>query len=884
MKRFLIAALASLFVFTAAAKPGIVRMTVDYQSCPITVGAQPPVFGWQLSAGDKLLQKSYRIVVASSEKKLRKGDYDLWDSGTVKSDVSVGIPYGGAALDSRAECWWKVIVKVGARTLKSDPQLFRAGLLGPKDWYGNWLGVVSPDDVMTGHVKIPARYLRKSFKLNGKVENALLYICGLGSYEAFINGGKVGAGEVLTPTVSDYDKTVYYNTYDVTDMLARGNNAIAVVLEGGRYTSMRIKTDEGIPNIRHYDVPKMIAQLEVTYRGGRTEIIKSDATWKQSCGGPIRYSSEFDGELYDARMELGDISDARFSDKRWENAPLISAPQGDLVPQPNPNIAVQDLVKPVSVTRKGDRYILDMGVNMVGWLRIKGHGEPGDTVRLRFAETLGPDGELYRDNLRMAEVTDYYVVGKTEPFDWHPSFTYHGFRYAEVSGLSYEPAVEDFEGQVFYDAMAVTGSFSCSNEVINRVCGNAFRGIRGNYRGMPTDCPQRDERMGWLGDRTNGCYGEAFLFDNHQLYYKWDRDIAEAQRESGSLPNVAPTFWPIWDDNVTWPAAFLTVADMLYRQYGDDRAIRENYDAMKKWLVYMKTTYGRNGLIIKDTYGDWCMPPESLELIHSKDPSRITAADVLSTAFYYRLCGIMERFATVSGHLEDISYFAEEQWTAKDAFNKSFYHERDGYYANNTVTANILPLWFGMVPSGGVWKVFQHIVDKTEQDFGGHVSVGVVGIMQLLRTLTEYGRLDLAYKLATETSYPSWGYMAEQGATTIWELWNGNTAAPAMNSGNHVMIIGDYLIWCYEYLAGIRPAEPGFKKITLSPFIPAGLDRVDCTYDSVYGRIESHWHREGDRLQWTFTIPSNTTAEVLVPGSSKVKNYSSGTYTVEAKL
>ncbi len=884
MKKILFSVLAALLPLALAAKPEVVNLTVDYSPCPVTVGAGTPLFGWQFSAADKLVQKSYRIVVSSSEKNLRKRKYDLWDSGTVKSDASVAIPYGGAPLGSRTVCWWKVIVKTGKGTSESAPQVFSVGLLSPKDWYGNWLGVVSPDDVMTGHVKIPARYFRKSFKLSGKVERATLYICGLGSYEARINGAKIGEGEVLTPTVSDYDKTVYYNTYDVTDRVWKGKNAISVVLEGGRYTSMRIKTDEGIPNIRHYDVPKLIAQLEITYKGGKTEIIKTDTSWKMTTGGPIRYSSEFDGECYDARMDLGNCSDARYNDKSWAQAQLISAPQGDLTVQPNPNIAVQDLVPAVSVTRKDDRFIIDMGQNMVGWLRIKGHGQPGDTVRLRFAETLRPDGELYRDNLRKAEVTDYYVVGSKEPFDWHPTFTYHGFRYAEVSGLSYEPATTDFEGQVFYDAMANTGSFSCSNEVINKVCRNAWWGIRGNYRGMPTDCPQRDERMGWLGDRTNGCYGEAFLFDNHRLYYKWIRDIAETQRESGQLPDVAPAYWPVWGDNMTWPAAFLTASDMLYRQYGDDRAIREHYGEMKKWLVYMKETYGREGLITKDTYGDWCMPPESLELIHSKDPSRITEPSVLATAFYYRLCKLMEGFATLAGHPEDIPYFAAEQVIAEDAFNRKFYHEKEGYYANNTVTSNILPLYFGMVPSSGIQKVFRHIVDKTEKDFGGHVSVGVVGIMQLLRTFSEFGRLDLAYKLATETTYPSWGYMAGQGATTIWELWNGNTAAPAMNSGNHVMIIGDYLIWCYEYLAGIKPLEPGFRKIGLAPYIPDGLDRVDCTYDSVRGRIESHWQREGRKLTWTFTIPSNTTAEVTPPGGGKAKTYGSGTHTLEVKL
>lgn len=887
MHRFIacIAALTLVLPGIAAEKLEVRNVTVEYAPCPVTVGTTEPIFGWQISSTKGgTVQKEYRIVVSSSEEKLASGDYDLWDSKKISSGRSVAVPYAGKTLGSRDECWWKVFVKTNNGKAESEPACFRVGLLDGREWTASWIGTTSEADRLEGHVKIPARYFRKAFRIDARIVRATLYICGLGSYEAYVNGEKIGEDEVLAPTLSEYDKTVYYNTYDVTDLVTTGRNAIGVVLGGGRYTSMRLGANDGIPDIKHYDLPKLIAQLEVTYNGGETDIIGTDASWKCTAEGPIRYSSEFDGEFYDARAEIPEFANPFFNDRKWADASIFSAPIGTLTPQPNPNIRIQDRIVPVSVSRKGDRFILDMGQNMVGWLQIKAHGTPGDTLTLRFSESLQSDGNLYTENLRNAEVTDRYVIRDRRDFVWHPTFTYHGFRFVEVSGLSYEPVAEDFEGQVFYDRMATTGVFETSDPTINEVFGNAFRGIRGNYRGMPTDCPQRDERMGWLGDRTTGCYGESYVFDNHLLYAKWNRDIRETQRPSGQIPDVCPAYWQMWSDNMTWPGAFLTTADMIWQRWGDTRPIRDGYDAMKLWMGYMKEKYGDNGIITKDTYGDWCMPPESLGLIHSKDPSRITEGALISTAFYYRFCKMMSRFAVVSGNREDAAYFEDEAALTRKAFNDKFFFKRLGYYSNNTVTANILPLYFGMVPEGYEEKVFGRIVEKTEKDFGGHVSVGVVGIQQLMRALTEFGRLDMAVRMATDTTYPSWGYMAQQGATTIWELWNGNTAAPAMNSGNHVMILGDLLVWYFEYLGGIKPAEPGYKRIRLQPWIPDELDYVKCSYDSIYGPIQSFWKKQDGKLTWKFTIPANTTAEVHIPGEKKAREYGSGTYTVVVKL
>ena len=753
-----------------------------------------------------------------------------------------------------------------------------------------WIGSVEMDDTLGGALVLPARYLRKEITLDRKVKSAKLYICGLGLYDVWINGELISSGQVLSPTVSDYTKRSYYNVFDVTSALnkrapkyaEKGKKAIAVVLGSGRYHMLKgWMTD--------YGLPRLWLRLDINPGMDNARTIVSDETWKVSVEGPVRADNEYDGETYDARMELDGWTEAGYDDGTWTDALVMDAPGGKLVPQPNPNIAVQDRLTPVSVMKSGDsRYVLDMGQNMVGWLRVKASGiAAGDTLTLRFSETLNPDTTLYVANLRTAKQTDHYVSKGVQAFTWHPEFVYHGFRYVEVTGLAEEPKPEDFEGQVFYDKMDVTGTFECSDPVVNQVYKNAFWGIRGNYRGMPTDCPQRDERMGWFGDRNMGCYGESYVFDNHALYSKWLTDIEDTQLENGSLPDVAPPFWRIYSDNMTWSGALISVADMLYRRFGDAEPVKVHYAAMKKWLDYMREKYCVDGIMTKDRYGDWCMPPESPELIHSKDPARITDGAVLSTAFYYYYLRKMEEFAQIAGRQEDIPVFKAQAEESLKAFNEKYFHADEGFYANNTVTANLLPLYFGMVPEESCQAVFDNIVKKTEVDCGGHVSCGVIGIMFLMRTLTDYGRGDLALKIAASDTYPSWGYMAKSGATTIWELWNGNTADPSMNSGNHVMLLGDLLIWEYEYLGGIRAAEPGYKSIELRPFPIKGLDYVNCSYASAAGRIVSNWTLKDGRFSWHVEVPSGTVATAFIPaagGARTEKALQPGSYDFTAEL
>ena len=885
---------------------------VEQQFHEQALSTAQPRFSWNYETTEnEVVQQNYRIIVASTADNAQNGIGDLWDSGVVPSNQMLYIPYAGKELHSRDKAYWKVITTVTAKGKKakveSDVKSFEISLLNQDDWQAKWIGHEFEDDVLVGKTRLAARYLRKDFALKNDIKEARLYVSGMGVYSAYLNGCEVAPEELLKPTLSWYSKRVYFNTYDVTNMLQQGDNAIGIILEGGRYTSIRYNEAnpnwDGTNHVFGFGTPRLLLQLEVTYKDGQKETIVSDETWKITNRGPIRTANEWDGETYDENYDLGDWNTAGYVASSWLQAELVEAPEGQLSAQPNPNITVMEKLKPVSMFQKSDKWYLDMGQNMVGFIDMKVRGQqPGDVITLRFAELLTPDSLLYTANLRSSENIDKYIVASStiqqlttsnyhfnnqqSTIHWHPTFVYHGFRYVEISGLRETPNLDDFEGWVIYDEMPVTGSFETSNEIINAVYHNAYWGIRSNYRSMPTDCPQRDERLGWTGDRTTGNFGESYIFDNHQLYAKWLSDGDDCQWDNGSLPNIVPPYWRGYTDNMTWPGAMVTVTDMLYTRFGDTEPIRQHYAAWKKWILHMKNEYMRAGLMPRDTYGDWCMPPESLELIHSSDPTRITDATVISTPFYCYLCGKMAKFAEILSFTEDVDFFNQEITTTTIAFNDKYFNRVTGVYANNTVTANILPLWFGMVPKELENKVLESIIEKTMNECGGHVSTGVIGIQQLMRCLTEYGRGDLAFKIASNDTYPSWGYMVRNGATTIWELWNGNTADPAMNSGNHVMLLGDLILWEYEYLGGIRALEPGYSKIQLKPYPIEGLDFVNCAYNSVSGPIESHWKREGNHFEWDIVIPANTMAEVCLPTSNgyETRTYGSGKYHLSSEL
>ena len=717
---------------------------------------------------------------------------------------------------------------------------------------------------------LPARVLRKEFAVSRKPERATAYVSGLGLFELYVNGSKIG-DQVLAPGLTDYDKHVQYVTFDVTRQLTMGRNAIGLMLGNGRYHGPR----GGAPlGTRNFGDPKAIVQVNVEYADGSRGQVVSDESWTLATNGPIRANNEYDGEDYDARMELKDWSRPGFNDSGWRAAKLVRAPSGELVAEMAEPLRVVETLHPVNVRQlRPGVFIVDMGQNMVGWCRLRVSGASGNTVTLRHAETLQENGELYVENLRSAQATDTYTLKGGGAEVWEPHFTYHGFRYVEVTGYPGELQAANIEGLVVQDAMTQVADFTTSNELINHLHKNIFWGVRGNYRSIPTDCPQRDERQGWMGDRSTVSRSESYLFDVAAFYNKWLDDIEDSQRPDGSIPDVAPNYWMIYSDDVTWPSTFALVPGVLYDQYGDLRTIERHYPALRKWIAHMRG-YMKDGLMPKDTYGDWCVPPESPRLIHSEDPARKTNGTLLGTAYFYKMLRLMERYATLLDKKDDAAEYASLANTMKIAFLQRFFNSSLNQFDNGTQTSAILPLAFDLEPAGTREAVFDHLVGKIHQESQDHVGVGLIGAQWLMRTLSENGRADLALKIATQTTYPGWGYMIEKGATTIWELWNGDTADPAMNSGNHVMQIGDLGVWLYEYLAGIRadPEQPGFKHAIIRPYPVEGLTFVKASHKSLYGAVSGHWKKENGHFLLDVSVPANTTATVYLPGSGATES------------
>ena len=887
------------------------NLRVENIEKPFGIDTDTPRFSWQIvSDKQDVRQTAYQIIVCDD-----KGE--AWNTGRVESDRQLWIPYAGKQLKSGSFCTWKVKVwtSVGETEWSSD-ECFSIGLLDEGKWSGYWIGLerLLPGEERGMHTRMAARYLRKEFQLKDRqVKRATAYVAGIGLHEFYVNGQRIGDG-VLQPVPSDYRKTIYYNTYDITDaMSGTPRHCLALVLGNGRLFPMQQHKPY---KIHTFGFPKCRINVIVEYTDGTTQRLQTDDKgWKVTADGPIRANNEYDGEEYDARKEMTGWSEVGFDDSKWLKAERTDIPQAYLRAQMTPGMKVLQQIKPLTSHLSPLTSLVDVGQNIAGWLKVRVRGQKGDTIRIVYAEKLNADGSLFRDNFRNARSTDVYVCNGDEGKDgrwWHPTFVYHGFKYVEVAGLK-NATKDDFVAEVVADEMRTTGHFECSDTILNKVMRNAWWGVLDNYKGMPVDCPQRDERQPWLGDRTMGALGESFLFDNERLYTKWMRDICEAQRTDGCIPDVAPAFWNYYSDDVAWAAALPFCCDMLWRQYGNREAIDRSYPYIKKWVQHIIETYGKDGVIHCGKYADWCVPPEKLELIHSQDPDRKTDVTLISTAYIIRTMQLMELW----GCEADLWRPIREQMTA--AFNKKFLTVKRGtsprpghvlypdsvYYGNNTVTANILPLAIGIVPDDCKDDVIKNVVENICVKNKNHVSCGVIGISWLLRGLSDHGFSDVAYRLATTKTYPSWGYMTENGATTIWELWNGDKASPKMNSGNHVMLLGDLLTWCYQYIGGIRQTASipdglpsatvpcgsltagqsvalqfpqGYKHIVLKP----AFDIQDCewanvSYDSPYGTIKSHWRKTLQHMEWDITIPCNTTADVCLPDGT-TQTVGSGSY------
>ena len=860
----------TLLPLLALGHVGVTNLKVEHMEQPVGIGNAAPRFSWQITSDKQNVQQTaYQVVVTTD-----KGE--VWNSGKVDSDQQLWVQYQGKKLTSNVHCTWKVKVWTNqGESAWSQEEPFSIGLLTETHWGGRWIGLeqMLPGEERGLHTRLAARYVRHEFDLNKPVKRATAYVAGVGLHELHVNG-KIYNRYVQVPIPSDYRKTIFYNTYDITEALQE-KNAIGLILGNGRYFTMRQNKPWKMPV---FGLPKCRINVIIEFEDGTTKRIATDEKkWKLTAEGPIRANNEYDGEEYDARKELTGWDQPGYDDKAWLQAERAAIQTGTLRAQPAPGMVMRPYgTKPLQLKHN----VYDFRQNMSGWIAFTPMGKEGDTIYVKYAERLNPDGTLYLDNLRDSRTEDIYVCGKSSnsTSEWHPIFATHGWRYARITG-----PVKDVKAYTVSDEMATTGSFECSDTILNKVMRNAWWGIYSNYKGFPVDCPQRNERQPWLGDRGMGCWGESFILDNERLYTKWMRDICESQREDGVFCDVSPAYFNYYNDDVTWPAVLPLACDMLWRQYGNREAIDQSYPAVRKWLNHLLEEQMQDGIIIKDTYGDWCMPPERLELIHSEAPDRKTDGELISTAYFIHILQLLEQWGCEADHWRPI-----REQMIKD-FNRKFLTIKRGtsprpghvlypdsvYYGNNTATANILPLAMGIVPEDCKQDVARQVVRNICIQNKGHVSCGVIDISWLMRGLSDNGFADVAWLLATQRTYPSWGYMTENGATTIWELWNGDKANPKMNSGNHVMLLGDLLRWCYEYLGGIKR---DVNHIVLKPsFEIQNCEWANVSYDSPYGRIVSNWKKTLQHLEWDIEVPCNTSATVCLPDGT-TKEVGSGKY------
>ena len=866
--KWLPAALLLFIPLFLSGKPQVVDLTTELRVNPEGIDCATPRLSWKvLSDRNGTVQTAWRIRVS-------KDGRTVWDSGKTLSDACVLVPYGGGALESESDYEWKVKVWTSDGASRwSAPARWSTGLRDSSSWMGaQWIGINEKEKLKEDPNHLAARYLRKTFRLDGRVASAKLYMSALGIGDASLNGVRVCEDKFMHPPVL-FDKTVYYRTYDVTPLLQSGDNVLALLLGCGRYQSLSART------LRSVSDPRVKLVLKVRYKDGGEAFIISDTTWTGTSGGPITSNNEYDGEYYDARLEMPQWRDLGFTpDSRWRSVDEMRAPKGRLRAMTMDDMAAQDVIMAQTVKQVGpERYIVDFGQNMVGYVVMTLEGKEGKPIVFKYAEKLTDAGDsLNMASLRRTLATDQYTPAADGAFTWTPTFPMHGFRYMQVEGVSAAPEAANLKGVVIWDKMDVRGHFACSDERLNRLYKNIYCGLRSNYRGMPIDCPQRDERQGWIGDRGGTIWGEPYLFNVAPLYRKWMDDVFESMKNN-RISVVSPRYWSIFTDDMSHSSVFLYMAEMLASRYGDDSGIRTYYPAMKAWFEHATGKNLKEDDIFrmkKDEYKDWIVPPESPELIHATDPSRITNSPVLQTGI---LCGTLDllmRFARLTGNEADVPAYAAMKARVVEAFNREFFDPERNCYDNNTLTANLIPVYFDLVPEGHKQAVVENIVRRIEDDFGGHLCVGNVGMRYVMEVLTRNGHADLAYRLCTIDTYPSWGYMIKKGATTVWELWNGDEAGPAMNSGCHAHLIGDLLRWYYEDLAGIAPeptdsgiiaGAPAFKRIWMEPCFPEGLDAAWASFDSPYGIIASDWGRNGDRLTWQIAIPVGATATVVVP-------------------
>lgn len=843
----------------------VAALTVEDQVAPMGIDVSSPRLSWRFAPGrHPSLQYAYEIRVFESAGPIAAAS-PVWDSGRIESHESINQPYAGPPLKSRAIYRWQVRVwdQAGLASAWSSMGQWEMGLLSQADWGARWIGGLGTD-------QIPL--LRREFVLKAGIVKARLYATSHGLYQIYLNGNRVGNAE-FTPGFTSYHRRLQYQTYEITDLLTPGPNAIGALLGPGWYVGkVGIGDEWGSKPHAYGDRMLLFAQVEVTYADGSVDRLVTDQSWKASKS-PITLSGIYEGESYDARLEQARWDRSGFNDSDWRHADEFNEPTSELVAQSGPVVKEFEEIAPQSVTmRPNGEVILDMGRNMVGRMRFSVRGKAGITLSLRHGEILDSKGDLYTDNLLHAAQTVRYTLrgGATELFE--PHFSYQGFRYVAVSGYPAPLRKEAFRGIVLHSATPFIGEFRTSNADLNRLQQNILWSQKGNFFTIPTDCPQRDERMGWTGDIQIFAATAAFNADVEPMLERWLKDLSADQRSSGSVPFVIPnvhdvvTRSPIssvrdFAGAAGWGDAATVVPWSLYVAYDDRRVLENQYESMVKWVGYEKSRAGP-ALIWKGDFqwGDWLgMGGER------------TDDALIATAYFAHSTDLLSRAAKVLGNTSEAQQYSQLFDEIRTAFRRTFVNQNT-VVGTGTQTAYVLALNFGLLRDDQVAAAARHLVERVHAD--GHLTTGFLGTAGLLFALSNNGYFEDAYELLLNKNPPSWLYPITKGATTMWESWDGirpdgSLQNPDVNSFNHYAL-GAVGSWMYRVIAGIRPDEsaPGYRHIIFAPHPGGGLRYATAFLMTPYGRAGVFWQTIGSRLSLSIEIPPNTTATVEIPANS----------------
>ncbi len=868
-----------LFVFLLTAnttfaqkKPEVNNLTANYLTNPLSINNKAPLLSWEIQSSSRGVEQiAYQIIAALSEKELKSEKNLLWNSGKMDSNQSTQIEYRGKPLQSSQRIFWQVkIWDNQTRTSAwSKPAFFETGLLNASDWKADWIEPnITEDKTKSG----PSIMLRKEFELKKEIKSAKIYITSHGLYQLNLNGQKV-SDELFTPGWTSYNKRLQYQVFDLSSQVKKGNNAIGVILGDGWYRGYLVWKE----NRNCYGSKlAVIAQLKVIYNDGTEELITTDNTWKSSTGA-ILASDIYNGETYDARLEQKGWDQPGFIDTKWYDSSVKDFDKQILIASEGVPVRIHEIIKPVKkfTTPKGE-LVFDMGQNMVGWLQFKLKGKAGEKISMKFAEVLDKSGNFYTTNLRNAKVSDQYIFKGEGIETYEPHFTFHGFRYVMIENYTGEINLEDLTGKVIYSDMPFTGSFECSDSLINQLQHNIQWGLRGNFLDVPTDCPQRDERLGWTADAQVFTPTACFNVNGAAFFTKWMKDFIADQRADGAVPHVVPNVIGDGYGSTAWGDAATIIPWGIYSIYGDKRILETQYQSMKAWVEYMRVQTANTGFIFNTGYhfGDWL----AFSTNRSDYPGATTDKDLAATAYFARSTKILQQTAELLDKKADADNYKQLLENIKNAFQKEFITPT-GRLSSNTQTAYVLALSNDLIPEELRTSAANRLANDVKKF--GHITTGFLGTPDICSVLTRFGHDDLAYMLLFRKEYPSWLYPISKGATTIWERWDGiktdgSFQDPGMNSFNHYAY-GAVGNWLYTTVAGIASASPGYKNIIIHPHPTEKLSYAKANYHSIHGEIASSWTATKGKLNTLeVVVPANTKATIHIPAQSSESITESG--------